>query len=372
MKKTVLATLIASGVAASAPAFAGNIQDELAALKQRIAQLESQLAETQEVQKAQARSVAESASAGNWTDKVSISGSAEFLGTATENDNDSSESDLDVDSVELTIDAQVNENMALTTTLKYEDDGEQGNGDFYVYEAALEISDEASPWSFTVGRTEVPFAVVNGNAWSDPLTYELTENFDDLAIVGYNEGIFSAAAYVYRGRHDDSKQNKVENVGLNLGLAFENGFSVGAGYLNNIRTSDPLRVDSLTARDKVSAARLNVAYEMEALALSAEYMKTGSFDELAGQPEVTAWHVSADYGTDIFGAPGNLSLGYSATDDAELITDGGDVVFAESRITLGASRELNDNAELIVEAVREEAYNGDETDTLNLVLSTSF
>ncbi|MBQ0757493.1 MAG: hypothetical protein KBT66_11360 [Amphritea sp.] len=53
-------------------------------------------------------------------------------------------------------------------------------------------------------------------------------------------------------------------------------------------------------------------------------------------------------------------------------TDTGENLFAQSRATLGASRELYENAELIVELVREEDYAGDNNDTLNLVLSTRF
>lgn len=372
MKKTVLATLIASGIAASTPAMAGNMHDELAALKQRIAQLESQLADTQAAQARSASQASQASAANNWTDKVSVSGSAEFLATASENDDDSSESDLDVDSVELVIGAQVNEYMALSTTLKYEDEGEQGNNDLTVDEAILEIASEDSPWSLTVGRTAVPFAAINGNAWTDPLTDDLTDNTDDLAIVGYNQGVFSAEAYAYRGRHDNDDQNNVENLGLNLALDFDNGVSLGAGYLNDISNAESV-YDVAGKGDKVSAARINLAYQMEALALSAEYIKTDSFDELAGKPELSVWHLSADYGTDILGAPGNLSLGYSETgDDADQIVNGSDPLFAEKRITLGVSRELNDNAELIVEAVREAAHNGEDTDTLNVVLSTAF
>jgi len=360
MKKTVLASLIAAGITATTPALAADIQTELAALKSRIQQLESQLADTQATQ----------ASANNWSDKVSVSGSAEFLGTATEDAAGNTESDLDVDSVELTIDAAVNENIALSTTLKYEDDGEEQ--DFYVDEAIIEIGAEDSPWMVTLGRTGVPFAAINGNAWTDPLTDDLTDNTDDIAQLSYSEGIFSADVYAFRARHDDDGDNTVENFGLNAGLEFDNGLSLGAGYLNNIRNTDPFQADSLTSKQEVAAGRLNIAYEIDALALSAEYIKTDSFEELAGQPKVAVWHASADYGVTLFGAPGNLSLGYSETDNAALITDGGEDLFAQSRLTLGASRELNENAELILELVREEDYAGEDTDSMNLVLSTSF
>lgn len=357
MKKTVLASLITVAMAASQSAQATEMETELNSLKQRITQLESQLSDTMAVQ----------ASADKERAQLSISGSADFLATASELADGSHENDLDVDSVELTVEAAVNEYMTLSTTLKYEDDGE--DQELFVDEAIVTIAAVDSPWSLLAGRSGTPFAVINGNAWSDPLTNDLTDNTDDLLLLGFSQGIFSAEGYLFKGQSDE---RKVDNLGLNAALRFDNGFTIGAGYLNNIRNTDPLQADSLTGDDKVSASRINVSYTVDALALSAEYLKTGSFKALAGRPDVTAWHLSTDYATELLGAPGNLSLGYSKTEDAELLTDAGEALFAHSRVTLGASREMHENAELIVELVREEDYAGDNTDTINLVLSTRF
>ena len=357
MKTTALASLIAATIAVTPSVQATEMEAELTALKQRIALLESQLSDT----------TARQSSDENNRNPVNISGSADFLATASRLADGSSENDLDVDSLELTVDAAVNEYMALSTTLKYEDDGE--DQDLFVDEAIVTIAADGNPWSLIAGRTAIPFAVINGNAWSDPLTNDLTDNTDDLLLVGFSQGIFSAASYLFKGQNDESK---VENLGLNAALTFDNGFALGAGYINNIRNTDPFQADSLSSDEKVDASRLNLSYEAEALALSAEYLRTGSFKELTGGAEVSAWHVSADYTTGLLGAPGNLSLGYSHTDGAELLTDAGENLLAHSRITLGASREVHDNAELIVELVREEDYAGDDTDTLNLVLSTRF
>nr|WP_320136424.1 LbtU family siderophore porin [uncultured Amphritea sp.] len=362
MNKTLLASLIATALSVAPAAQANDMQTELSLLKQRIAQLESQLSNTMAEQATIKKTVPQTSDS-----PITISGSAEFLATGSKLEDDSSESDLDVDSVELTVEAAVNQYMALSTTLKYEDDGE--DQDFFVDEAIVTISADDNPWSLVAGRTAVPFAVINGNAWTDPLTDDLTDNTDDLLFVGFNQGIFSAGGYAFKGQSDD---NNINNLGLNAALAFDNGFAIGAGYLNNIRNTDPLDADSLTDDDKVGASRINLSYELDALALSAEYLQTESFKELAGRPEIAVWHLSADYATNVFGAPGNLSLGYSESDDADLFTDAGDNLFAQSRLTLGASRELHENAELIVEYVREEDYAGDDTDTLNLVLSTSF
>lgn len=360
MKKTLLASLVAVNICAVTPAMAEDIHSELATLKARIQQLEKNL-EQQKVQRSEEQ---------NWSKKVSISGSAEFLGTISENDAGDSKSDLDMDSVELTIDAEINNNIALSTTLKYEDDNEEQ--DFYVDEAIIEIGSDDSPWALTLGRTGIPFSIINGSAWTDPLTDDLTDNTDDLAQLSYSNGALNTDVYIFRAKHDSEEENSVENFGFNVGINFDNGMSIGAGYLNNIRNTEAFDADSLTSNDEVSAYRVNISYEINALALSAEYIKTDSFDNISGQPKVTVWHTSADYGLDLLGAPGNLSLGYSETDNAERLTNEGEILFAKSRLTAGASRELNENAEVIIELVHEESYSGDNTDSLNIVLSTAF
>ena len=360
MKRILLASLVAVNFCAAIPAMAENTQSELTALKARIQQLENNL-QQQEKQHSEDS---------NFSDRVSISGSAEFLGTISQDDAGDTESDLDMDSVELTIDAEVNEKIAFSTTLKYEDDNEEQ--DFYVDEAIIEIGSNESPWALTLGRTGIPFSVINGNAWTDPLTDDLTDNTDDIAQLSYSNGALNTDVYIFRAKHDSDTENSVENFGLNVGVDFANGVSIGAGYLNNIRNTEAFDADSLTSNDKVAAFRASIAYEMNRLALSAEYIKTDSFNSISGQPQVSVWHTSADYGLDLLGAPGNLSLGYSKTNNAELITNDSETLFAKSRLTAGASRELNENAEVIIELVREESYTGEDTDSLNIILSTAF
>lgn len=359
MKRTLLASLVTASMCATAPAMAEDIHSELATLKAKVKQLEKNV----EQQKQHSEE-------NDWSKKVSISGTAEFLGTFSKNDADGSESDLDMDSVELSIDAEINENIALSATLKYEDDNEEQ--DFYVDEAIIKISSAESPWALTLGRTGIPFSVINGKAWTDPLTDDLTDNTDDIAQLSYSNGTLNSDIYIFRAKHDNEEENSVENVGINVGMNFDNGVSIGAGYVNNIKNTEAFTADSLLNNDKVAAFRINLAYEINTLALSAEYIKTDNFDTISSQPHVSVWHTSADYGLDLLGAPGNLSLGYSETDNAELITDAGDSLFAKSRLTLGASRELNKNAEVIIELVREESYAGNDTDSVNIVLSSAF
>lgn len=350
MKRKLLPSLVAATVLSlSTNALAaGNIDAELQALKQRIAELEAQQA-TQQARNADQEE--------NWSERISVSGTAEFLATATDANGEDS-NDIDIDSVELTIDAQVNDFIAVSTTLKYEDDPE-GEDDFAVDEAIVVVGTQDSPVTLTAGKTGIPFAVINGGSWTDPLTDDFTDNTDDVAIISASNAGLSADVYLFKG--DQENDSTTDNFGANLGYEMDNGLALGAGYLNNIGNTEPFG-----SSEKVSAWRLNAAFELDALALSAEYIQADNFDSQGGaEPSVA--HLSADYGLDnVFGAPGNLSFGYSETDDAAFMD------LAEQRTVLGLSRELGENAEVIVEYVREEGYADEESDTLNVVLATSF
>ncbi len=351
MKKSLLSLACAAVLAAplTAQAADNSVTAEIEALKQRIAELEARQA---------AQPVTTSTEAGSsWTDRVTLSGQAEFLATHSELD-DTSENDLDVDNVELTIDAQINELISLSTTLKYEDDPE-GEDDFVVDEAIAVIAKEGNPLSLTVGKTGIPFGVIESSTWTDPLTDDLTDNTDDLAMLSYAQGGFSSDLYIFKGDQDNDEH--VNNAGLNLGYAFDNGLSVGAGYLNNIGNTEAF---GLT--ENQSAWRVNAALEMGELGFSAEWIQTDEFETLGGaKPSV--WHLGTHYNTAVFGAPGTLALGYSESDEAEGLD------LAEQRLAASISRELGENAELIAEYVREEGYDSaDDADTLNLVLATYF
>ncbi|GAA0701256.1 hypothetical protein GCM10009104_33030 [Marinobacterium maritimum] len=344
MKKSLLSLACAAALAAPLAAQA-SVAAEIEALKQRIAELEARQA---------SQPTATSSKAGsNWSDHVTLSGKAEFMATHSELD-EGSTNDLDVDTVELVVDAQVNDLISLSTTLKYKE-----GDDFFVDEAIAVIAKEGNPLSLTVGKTGIPFGVIESATWTDPLTDDLTDNTDDLAMLSYAQGGFSSDLYIFKG--DQDNDDHVNNAGLNLGFAFDNGLSVGAGYLNNIGNTEAF---GLT--ENQSAWRVNAALELGELGFSAEWVQADEFETLGGaKPSV--WHLGSHYNTSVFGAPGTLALGYSESDEAEGLD------LAEQRLAASVSRELGENAELIAEYVREEGYDSaDDTDTLNLVLATYF
>jgi len=344
MKKTAIAALIAASVATASTANAG-VAEELAAMKSRIAQLETQLA----AQQATIAKQETSKSSGGFADNVTVSGTAEFLANHVEEEGGNSKSDIALDTFELGIEAAINENVTLSSLIEYDNDAEKLD----VTEAFAVIGAEDSNLSLTVGKAPIPFAVINGSAWTDPLTDDAFDIKEGMAMVSWGNDSLALDAYTFNGAESG---DSIDTVGLNAEFAVSEGVVLGAGYL-----SDTAEQNNLPAGD---AWRVNGLFETGALALSAEYIEIDA-ENTAIDPSFL--HLNADYSTNIFGEEGTVYLGYSETDDGQNVTD-----LAEERIALGVERSFGENASVVAEFVREESYANEETDTLNLVLVTEF
>ena len=344
MNKTTIALLVAANIAAVSPASAG-VAEELAAMKARIAQLEAQLAEQKssiEKQQVAIEEQSSSSSVGGFAENVSVGGAAEFLLSHTKDDSGDTSSDIELDTFELEIEAEINEMVTLTSLIEYEDSA------LDVTEAYAVIGNPASNVSYTVGKAPVPFLVANGGAWTDPLTDDFADITEGMAMVSYAADSVSLDAFTYNNGSGDS----INTLGFNAELALENGLIFGAGYINDVHGTN-----DLPAGD---AWRVNALLETGALALSAEYIDVNA--DAGADPSPSVLHLNADYA---LSEEGNLFLGYSESDEA-------DGIIAEKRTIIGADRALGENATVVAELVREEAYNGEEDDTINIVLVTEF
>ena len=342
MNKTTIALLVAANIAAVSPASAG-VAEELAAMKTRIAQLEAQLAEQKssiEKQQVAIEEQSSSNSVGGFAENVSVGGAAEFLLSHTKDDSGDTSSDIELDTFELEIEAEINEMVTLTSLIEYE------NNALDVTEAYAVIGNPDSNFSYTVGKAPVPFLVANGGAWTDPLTDDFADITEGMAMVSYSADALSLDAYTYNNDSGDS----INTLGFNAELALENGLTLGTGYINDVHGTN-----GLPAGD---AWRVNALLETGALALSAEYIDVNA--DAGADPSVL--HLNADYA---LSEEGNIFLSYSESDDANGI-------IAEKRTIIGADRALGENATVVAELVREEAYNGEEDDTINIVLVTEF
>ncbi|WP_286240674.1 LbtU family siderophore porin [Neptuniibacter halophilus] len=345
MKKTAIATLITAALTSATPAYASDVVAELNAMKARIAQLEAKLAEQQETIEQQAASPA---SAGGFADNVSVSGALEILASHSEEESGNSASDIEVDTFELAVEAQLNELVAVSSLLEYnsDDDGIE------LSEAYAVIGNDETPATLTVGKAPIPFAAINDAGWTSPLTDDFFDITEGMAMASFGTGPLAADVFIYNNDEGDS----VNTYGLNLSLEAAEGLTLGAGYANDLQ-DDANDLTDLTS-EAADAWRLNALLETGPFAFSAEFIEVDGSDF---DPQFMA--LNAAYNTELFGAEGQVYLGYSDIDDSAADAE---------RTVLGMERAFGENTSVVAEYVRDEDNSGAETDTLNLVLVTEF
>ena len=330
------------------------IVEELKALKERINRLEGELeTKDQEIETLKAQPVkrdemadvieemksAEGPYAGIM-DKISISGLIEFGGAResvdSRNGTDTSQSDLNLTTVELSVEAAVNEWVNVATTLLYEDATFGGETSIDLDVGTLSIGNtEKFPLYFTGGALYVPFGALLTHFPDDPiidqpLTLVLGETREKAGLVGLEYQNFSISGYAFNGDLDEIEgENHIESFGLDAHYDFadDRGFEimVGASYISNIADSDGL-TDALgiaAIRDQIGGfdAYLHIGYAN--FFFDAEYMTaTEDFEpaELAtwsgagAQPAV--WNLEAGYNWD-WGRNLEIAFKDAGADEAE-------------------------------------------------------
>lgn len=129
----------------------------------------------------------------SWADRITLSGVAEAEISVNGND----ESDMVVATIELGVDAQVNEWVNVHLRMLYEEDETASLG---VDEGIITLGNaEQSSFSVAVGRMYLPFGVYDTNLLSDPLTLELGETSETAAQVMFEQGPLTASLFVYNG-----------------------------------------------------------------------------------------------------------------------------------------------------------------------------
>jgi hypothetical protein len=192
----------------------------------------------------------------NIGNSITIGGAVEVntRGTNSSKWDGESASDIILDTFELGIGAQAGDWVSGNILFLYEQDpgpGREGD-ELLVDEAYITIANpEVTPFFGTAGRIYVPFGNFESYMITDPITLTLGETRAEVLQVGVEmENGLYGSAYIYNGdilqeKHNyTSRENShINNFGLNVGYAMErDNFSldVGAGYLNNIATSDGL------------------------------------------------------------------------------------------------------------------------------------
>lgn len=297
----------------------------------------------------------------NWLHRVKISGLIEveaFTSDRTDFGNTSlskrSSNDITLATVELGLDAMINQWVSGHILLLWEEDDTE---EVVVDEGTITIGNaEKFPLYLTAGKMYVPFGKFETNMIQDPFTLELGETRESAVLVGFEQNGFYASAYAFKG---DVKQThereRVETFGGNIGYSFENetiSLDTGADYINNI-DSDGL--DGLgIIDDTVPGFAGHIIFNCGSFMLIGEYLgatddyKAGEIYSEKVKPET--WNIEAAVTAEITGKEVTFAIGYQGTEDLM-------GYLPEDRFMVSMGTEIFKNTSATLEFYHDEDYN---------------
>ena len=182
------------------------------------------------------------------------------------------------------------------------------------------------PFYFSVGKMELPFARYDTNMISDPFTLEIAEAFDPAVRLDVEYQDIGASAFAAKGSRFRTDNSALRLFGGSMGYAFETddlGLSVGAGWINNIYSSDEmslfLREEELVLKDPVPAFTLHGICEIEPFELMVEYVgaaddpKFIEEDEIEKSKPPRTWNIELGYTFDILEWETTLAIAYQGS-----------------------------------------------------------
>lgn len=177
-----------------------------------------------------------------WSDIITVSGVVEIEAGASSGYDGTDSSDITLSTMELGIDAELNDWVSGSVVLLWEeDDTEPVDLD----QAIVTLGNtEQAPYYLSAGKMYIPFGYYETNMISDPLTLEIGETGQTTVRVGYENQGFQGSVYSYKGdiirRGDD---DTINCYGANMGYSFKKdslAIGLGAGITSNILESDGL------------------------------------------------------------------------------------------------------------------------------------
>ena len=227
----------------------------LADLERRIQYLEQRLADQEEMIVEKDRQLGElgarldetasseeDAASPQWTDGIEITGLVEVEGSYHDPYEGDSETDAVVATVELGVAARIHDWVSGEILFLFEEDENDDNIDIDI--ATLTIAPPDGPWAITAGRTYLPFGVFETNMISDPLTLEFGETRDTAFMFSVEGENLYGSAFVYNGENSEDGDDRLDNLGVAIGYAMENGgmeFGLDVAYVDDIGDTDSLQ-----------------------------------------------------------------------------------------------------------------------------------
>ncbi|MEW6593627.1 MAG: LbtU family siderophore porin [Thermodesulfobacteriota bacterium] len=377
MKKTIaLAAMFAlagpaSALAGSQEGLEAKVQELISqnrSLMERLVVVEKELAEQKEAgAKEKGAPAAGEKLLGSLGDRLAFSGLVEVEANAAKDFTKTKTSDITLATVELGLDATMNEWSKGHLQFLFEEDAD-GNR-ILVDEGTITLGNtEKFPFYMTAGKMYVPFGSYASNMISDPLTLELGETNESTVQFGFEANGFAGSVYAFNGDIDETgEDNAVRSYGASIGYSLkeENGpsFDLGLDWMSNLADTDAVQdyfaglgTPITAVADFPAGLAVHGALQYGPWNVLAEYVaaldafQATEMDFNGQGAEPSAFMAELAYGTEISGHEVTFALGYQQTDEALALS------LPESRY-LGAIRVgILDKTTLAFEYARDEDY----------------
>ena len=321
-----------------------------------------------------------------WMDRLTLSGVLEAEASYA-NLEDENESDIVLATMELGLDAAINEYVSGHFLLLWEeDDTEPVDLD----EGFITLTCGPNcPAYVSAGEMYVPFGNFESHMISDPLTLELAETRESAVMLGVKEKGFYGSVYLFNGDADEfDEDSHVDNYGAQAGFAMEtDAFSldIGGSYINNITDSDGWeglfdgledeRDVGVELDDYVGGIGAHAIMSTGPFMFISEYIialddvdfvnkEDGSILDITVE-EISAWNAEFGYSFELGGKPATAAVAYQGSEDA------GDFL-PESRLMGSIGVEIYEATSLAFEYFHDEFENDDEADVITAQLAVEF
>ncbi|MBE9531267.1 MAG: LbtU family siderophore porin [Proteobacteria bacterium] len=266
--------------------------------------------------------------------------------------------------VEIAIDAEINENVNTHILLLWEE-----SGAIDMDEATIEIT---TPYGMvaTLGKLYVPFGVFNSHFISDPMTLELGETNESALLLSYEKDIFSGSIAIFNGGIDDTNDDVIDDYVLSVTATPRKDLTVGASLISDIAEGD-LGLTGASTIDKVAGIGFSATFEIDRFTIEGEYI--GALEDF----NVADLDVDGDGNGDRPSAF-NLEVAYAVNDRLSVAgkyeANNDMFDFPESQIGAVASYELYDHTAVAIELLHGEfaMANLDDRDVLTAQIAVEF
>jgi len=179
-------------------------------------------------------------------------GLIEIEAAADNNDQDGDSSSITLATVELGLDAKINEYISGHLLMLFE---ENSTEPAELDEATITISLPRSG-ELTLGKIYLPFGVFNSHLITDPQTLELGEISERSALLRYAVGAFQFSAAIYSGDTVKSRKSKLRDYTASIIATPNKWLNFGISYISNIADSN---ADLTRANGPGSSTKDNVS-----------------------------------------------------------------------------------------------------------------